>query len=827
MRFLSALLTLIVLAALGAVAGIFWVVHYYGSDLPDFSELADYQPATVTRVYAGDGRLLTEFATEHRVFVPISVMPKRVIRAFLSAEDKSFYEHGGVNIAAIARALWTDLEKLGSDRRPIGASTITQQVARNFLLNNELSLARKIKEAILAYRMEKVLSKDRILELYLNEIALGNHSFGVAAAALNYFNKPLDELTVAEAAYLGALPKAPNNYQPARNYEAAVARRNWVIGRMEEDGYITAAEADAARAEPLVTRRRDETTIFTADYFAEEVRRELLARYGETELYEGGLSVHTTIDPRLQTVADRALKDGLIAYDRRHGWRGPVTRLESLMDWAHSLAGVPAPPGSQPWQLAVVIETTADSAAIGLADGSRGRIPLAELHWARAWVEGERLGPEVRRPSDVLKPADVVLVEKVSEEPKGKAYPPGTYGLRQIPEIQGAVLALDPHTGRVLAMSGGYSFQMSVFNRATQAMRQPGSAFKPFVYLTALEHGFTPSTMILDAPFVAVQGPGLPLWRPVNYEHDYLGPATLRVGLERSRNLMTARVAQAIGMDKVAETAKSFGIVDDLPPYLSMALGAGETTLLRLTTAYAMLDNGGKRIVPTIIDRVQDRSGHTIYRHDDRPCPGCQNIAWTPAAAAPDVPDTRPQVADQRYAYQMVALLEGVVQRGTAKSIADLGLPLAGKTGTTNDSKSVWFIGFTPDLLVGTYVGFDQPRELHHEDTGAAVALPIVKEFLQAVLKDKPAIPFRVPPGVVLVRVNPTTGRLAQPGERQVIWEPYIPGTEPGSGPESSFVLDGSGSTAGPQLGGDGSLVVPTGEAAPAPAASPATSGLY
>jgi penicillin-binding protein 1A len=575
MRILLGILSGLVLIFVAAVGIAVFALNHFGSQLPDYKQLADYQPPTVTRVHAGDGRLLAEFATERRVFIPIDAMPKRVTRAFISAEDQNFYKHPGVDFGAILRAIITNVENLGSGRRMIGASGITQQVAKNFLLTNEVSFQRKIKEAILAFRMEQTFSKERILELYLNEIFLGNRSYGVAAAALNYFNKSLDELTIAEAAYLGALPKAPNNYHPLRQHEAAIARRNWVIGRMAEDGYITVAEAEAAKAEPLVVRRRDETEYVTADYFAEEVRRELIERFGEHELYEGGLSVRTTVDPKLQDIAVRSLRDGLTAYDRRHGWRGPIDHLAVTDDWQRSLAAMAIPPGSEVWQMAVVLQVAADRAEIGLADGSRGRIPLTELKWARKVLEGDRLGPEPKQAGDVLQSGDVVLAERVLKDAKGRDLPANTYGLRQIPLVQGGLVAMDPHTGRVLAMSGGFSARMSVFNRATQALRQPGSSFKPFVYMAALDNGFTPSTRVLDAPFAISQGPGLPIWRPQNYSEDYLGPTTLRVGMEKSRNVMTVRLAQGIGMDKVVDYAQRFGVVDKLQPVLYMSLDHG------------------------------------------------------------------------------------------------------------------------------------------------------------------------------------------------------------------------------------------------------------
>ncbi|MCH8926151.1 MAG: penicillin-binding protein 1A [Proteobacteria bacterium] len=778
---------LLFLALLGG-AGVLFIFYHYGRDLPDYRQLADYEPPTVTRLHAGDGRLLVEYATEKRVYVPVQAIPRRVVNAFLSAEDKNFYSHPGVDFISVARAIVTNMVNLGRDRRPVGASTITQQVAKNFLLTNEVSMTRKVKEAILAFRIERAFDKDRILDLYLNEIYLGFGSYGVAAAALNYFNKSLDELSVAEAAYIAALPKAPNNYHPIRRPEAALARRNWVIGRMLDDGRISFAEAEEAWAQPLRVYRVDPTEIVRADYFVEEVRRELAQIYGETSLYEGGLSVRTTLDPRLQRIAERVLREGLIAYDRRHGWRGPVAKRDlEAGDWRELLAAVEPPKGIDPWTLAMVLGLDAERAEIGFPDGTTGHVPMAELTWARPWLKDQKVGAKPKKPEAVLRAGDVVLVERVAADAEGKAYGEGAYALRQIPGINGGLVALDPHTGRVLAMTGGFSYDQSQFNRATQAQRQPGSAFKPFVYLAALDSGFTPATIVLDAPFVIDQGPGQGKWKPANYSRKFYGPAPMRIGIEKSRNLMTVRLAQTIGMEKVVDTARRFGIVDDMPPVLSMALGAGETSLLRLTSAYAMLVNGGRRIDPTLIDRIQDRHGLTIFRHDMRGCEGCQGEAWA-NQEPPELPDERERVADPASAYQVVSMLQGVVQRGTGRRVRAVGKPLAGKTGTTNESKDTWFMGFSPDLAVGVFAGFDEPRPLGRRETGSSVSAPIFRDFMAAALEGQPAIPFRIPPGIRLVRINAETGRVARAGDKRVILEAFKPGTVP-SGDQA--VIDG------------------------------------
>ncbi len=564
-RLLAVLSAVFLLSVVAAAGGGLYLLHYYGRGLPNYKQLATYEPPTVTRVHAGDGRLLAEYSTEHRVFVPVAAMPKRLINAFLAAEDKNFYHHSGVDFVSVFRAMLRNVVNYGQGRRLQGASTITQQVAKNFLLTNEVSIERKVKEAVLAFRIERAFDKQRILELYLNEIYLGTGSYGVAAAALDYFNKSLDVLSIAETAFLAALPKAPNNYHPIRHPEAAKGRRDWVIGRMLEEGFITTREAAAAKAEPLVTRSRAPTEFVTADYFTESVRRELIRRYGEETLYEGGLSVRTTVDPVLQQMAERALRDTLEEYDRRHGWRGPVGQIEASAGWGARLKAVERPAGQGEWNRAVVLAVDAKVAYVGFTDGSYGQITLDQLTWARAWRKGQRIGPEIRRPTDVLAVGEVVLVEPlIVAEGEAPLDPPG-FGLRQIPDISGGLVALDPHTGRVLAIVGGYDYEISEFNRATQAKRQPGSLFKPIVYMAALDGGFTPASIVDDAPITIDQGPDLPKWKPANYTTKFYGRSPLRIGIEKSRNLMTVRVARALGMDKVASYAERFGVVDELP----------------------------------------------------------------------------------------------------------------------------------------------------------------------------------------------------------------------------------------------------------------------
>jgi len=797
LRFLAYTTSLLLfLTIVGAGAGLYAVWHF-GQELPEYRQLVDYEPPVTTRVHAADGSLMVEYAQERRVFVPIAAIPVHVKEAFLSAEDKSFYSHPGIDVFGIGRAVLTNLQNLGRERRPVGASTITQQVAKNFLLTNEVSIARKAKEAILAFRIEQALSKDRILELYLNEIYLGQGSYGVAAAALSYFGKSLDELDLGEAAQLASLPKAPNNYHPVRRNAAATERRNWVLGRMVEDGFITDEDRDAARAEPVRFSPPPPTRLVEAGYFAEEVRRLIAQRYGDARLYQGGLSVRTTLEPGLQTTAHAALRDGLEAYDRRNGWRGAGQRLEVAGDWKAALAALPVSASLGAWRQALVLRLSGEGAEIGFADGSTGLLAMAEMTWARRQLADGGVGPRPAKPADVVAPGDVVVVDWKQPDKNGKG---AGWSLRQLPEVNGALVAMDPHTGRVLAMVGGWSQADSEFNRATQALRQPGSAFKPFVYAAALDSGFTPSSLVLDAPFVLDQGP-LGKWKPENYSQEFYGPSTLRLGIEKSRNLMTVRLAQNVGMEKVVDYARRFGIADSMQPYLPMSLGAGETTVLKLTTAYAMLVNGGRRIEPTLVDRVQDRTGRTIYRHDERPCPDCREVAWA-GQTMPVVPDAREQVIDPVTAYQVVSMLQGVVQRGTGARIAALGRPLAGKTGTTNESRDAWFVGFSPDLAVGVWVGFDEPRSLGKRETGSSVAVPIWKDFMEAALKGEPQTPFRIPPGVRLVRVDAKTGEPVLQAGAGTILEAFREGQVPGMG---LAVLDGS-----PQGGGE-AAVVPAG----------------
>ncbi len=775
---ISTLFTCIAFAMLVAVA----LFYHFSSDLPDYHELANYNPETVTRLYAADGKLMAEYAIEKRVYVPLKSIPKRVSQAFISAEDKNFYSNNGIDIYGIARAVRQNIQSmLGKSHTISGGSTITQQVVKNFLLTPEKSISRKVKEAILAFRITQVYSKDRILELYLNEIYLGKGSYGVAAAAINYFNKSLDELTIEEAAFLAAMPQAPGRSDPVLHYDRAKERRDYVINRMMEDGYITADEARSAIAKPITLIARDRTELAYADFFSEEVRRELAARYGAEVLYKGGLFVKTTLDPQLQEYADEGLRYALTQYDHRHGYRGPITHMGHFSDWQKQLAAVEQSkkvPLFDGERLALVADTDRGRVTIFFSNNTKATLDRESVKWASG--HGLYIG-------------DVIVVGPTAN----KEY----YELHQIPQVNGAMIVMDPHTGRVLAMSGGYSYGGTEFNRATQARRQPGSAFKPFVYLSAMENGFTPASIIVDQPVELSQGNGMPVWHPANYHGDYLGPATLRTGVEKSRNAMTVRLAEMLGIGKILEIGERFGIYDKLPEQFSVVLGAQETTLVRLANAYCMLVNGGKKVSPGLIERIDDRYGKIIFRRDNRPCTGCaieDESRIQPGLVPPALPDNRMQIVDNRAAYQIVSILEGVVEHGTGYAAHKLGKILGGKTGTTNESRDTWFIGFSPDLVAGIYVGFDQPQSLGRKETGASVALPGFIKFMEKALKDKPSTPFRVPPGIQFIKVDEKTGLPPLPGTTdRIVLEAFKEGEIPGMGSEEIAKIPPSQSVPG------------------------------
>ena len=823
---------LFILGCVGVIA-VIGVFSYYSKELPSTAELKNYYPKTSTRLYDAKGGLLAEFAEEKRVFVPIGYIPQRVKNAFIAAEDQNFYEHGGVDLMGILRAVVKNTAaKVTGSGAISGASTITQQVVKNILLSKEKTYTRKIKEAILAVRVTKSIPKDKILEIYLNEIFLGNRSYGVVSAAYNYFNKSINELTIEEAALLAAMPKAPSQFDPKRNYKRALERRNWVIDRMLEENFVTKAEAAAAKEKPIALAEGKEKQIVTG-YFAEEVRRWLVDKYGEDVVYREGLIVQTTLDPRLQGIAEQALFNGIVSYDRRHGWRLPIAHIDDVDLWQELLAGVKDPKEIGPWRLAAVLSVTDKKAEIGLKDGTTSFIPYDEVKWARKWYQGQLFGGQPASVKAVLKVGDVVAVSQKKDEKGNLKF----YSLEQIPDINGAMMAMDQNTGRVLAMVGGYTYGDSSFNRATQAKRQPGSSFKPFVYLAALENGFLPSTIINDGPITVPQGPGMPMWSPKNYSNDYLGRIPLRTGLAKSRNNVTVLMSLMLGVDKVQEMAKRMGILDDPQPYYSMVLGAAETTLLRMTTGYSMIANNGKKLDPIFVDRVQDRTGKTIYVSDKRQCSGCKGDI---ADQMPEIIDNRPQIVDPATTYQLITMLEDVVKYGTSTKALILKRPVAGKTGTTNDSLDTWFMGISPDMVVGTYIGFDQPKTMGKDATGASVPLPVFIEFMQQALKDVPAKPFKIPAGVRFQKIDTRTGKLANefsdpsatklevinPKAPQQIQysdeyrqrflgqydDGYYGTTDPAS-PQGGGTLDGQGGGAAPSGGGGG--------------ASPADSGIY
>lgn len=750
-------------------------------DLPDYAVLNSYSPPVATRVHAGNGALMAEYARQRRLFLPIQAIPDRVKAAFLSAEDKNFYNHPGIDPYGLARAVINNVQNMGSGRRPEGASTITQQVAKNFLLSADQTFDRKVKEAILSFRIEQTYSKDKILELYLNEIFFGLNSYGIAGAALTYFNKSVTELTISETAYLASLPKGPANYHPFRREAAALERRNWVIDRMAENGYITQSDAAAAKTDPLgVTGRRNGGNVFASDFFSEEVRRQLIEKYGDKVLYEGGLSVRTSLDPELQIEARRALQKGLTDYDERRGFHGPIARIDVSQDWGPELAKISALRDVPEWKLAVVLQVAGSGVDIGIqpetdaagkvvATRATGRIEPSNMEWAYRDAAGKR--KTARSPQGVLSPGDVVYAEPLAQSQT-------SYRLRQPPKVQGGLVAMDPHTGRVLAMVGGFSYAQSEFNRATQAMRQPGSSFKPFIYAAAMDNGYTPASVILDAPLEIVSGGQI--WRPQNYGGESAGPSTLRLGIEKSRNLMTVRLADDMGMNVVAEYAERFGIYDKMMPVLAMSLGSGETTVLRMVSAYAVLANGGKQIKPTVIDRIQDRYGKTSFRHEERLCTSCNATQWD-NQPEPELVDNRTQVLDPMTSYQITSMMEGVVTRGTAAGKIKLDRPVAGKTGTTNDEKDAWFVGYTPDLVAGLYLGFDTPAPLGRGGTGGSLAAPIFNNFMQQAVKHSSPSKFRVPEGMSLIAVNRKTGMFANEGEPDTIIEAFKPGTGPAS----------------------------------------------
>jgi penicillin-binding protein 1A len=730
---------------------LFSTLWYFSSDLPDYKILANYKPPISSRVHSGEGQLISEYALQKRLFIPYESIPKKVIYSFLSAEDKNFFSHPGIDAKSITRAVIKNLKNYFAKKRLEGASTITQQVAKNFLLTSEVSLKRKIKEAILAFRIERSYSKERIMELYLNQIYLGQGTYGIAAASLEYFDKAVNDLNYEEAALLAALPKAPSKYNPYKSIETAKLRRNFVLKNLYENLYINEIEYKKFKKKEVKTKKRKIKLFEDANFYSEEVRRIVNKNYGYDNLYKGGLSIRTPLKSSYQIEALKALREGLEEYDRRHGWRGPITNL-AIKDWKKNVKKF-ITDESLEWQLAKVIKVNKLSADIETLDSKFGSLDFNSMQWTRK-----------KSFEEILKLNDIIYIKKNKKNNK--------WQLKQLPIVNGSIVVMDPFTGRVLAMSGGFSFKLSEFNRATQAKRQPGSAFKPFVYAAALENGFTPSTLVLDAPFVMEQGKGLKTWKPENYGKKFYGPSTLRVGIEKSRNLMTVRVAQEVGFEKISEIMNSFGIYKDVPELLSVSLGSAETTLLQLTNAYCSFVNGGKKVKPIFIDRIQDRRGKTIFNSDKRICIGCEEISYL-KEEVPLIQDNRKQIISPETAYQVTSMMEGVIKRGTGRKLKNLNLVLAGKTGTTNNNMDAWFIGFTSKLVIGVYVGFDEPKSLGKYETGAKAALPIFKKFVKNVVKKKDATPFKVPKSINLVMVDAETGLQPDTNTKKIIYESF------------------------------------------------------
>ena len=728
----------------------FSTLWYFSSDLPDYKILANYKPPVSSRVHSGEGQLIAEYALQKRLFIPYDSIPDKVIYSFLSAEDKNFFSHPGIDAKSITRAIIKNLKNYFSEKRLEGASTITQQVAKNFLLTSEVSFKRKIKEAILAFRIERAYSKERIMELYLNQIYLGIGTYGVAAASLEYFDKSVNDLSYEEAALLAALPRAPSKYNPFKSIERAKARRNIVLKNLYDNSYIDSIEYKELKNKEIKTKKRKIELLEEANFYSEEVRRIISDSYGFDDLYKGGLSIRTPLNSNYQIEALKALREGLEEYDRRHGWRGPITNIDTA-EWQNNIQQL-TPDKSLNWKLAKVIDVNKLTLKIEIEDKEIGFIDFKNVNWIRK-----------KSFEDFLKLNDIIYVSKIKKN---------KWNLKQLPKINGAIVVMDPYTGRVLAMVGGFSFKLSEFNRATQAKRQPGSAFKPIVYAAALENGFTPSTLILDAPFVMDQGEGLKTWKPENYGKKFYGPSTLRTGLEKSRNLMTVRVAQKVGFDQISKITKNFGIYDAVPELLSVSLGAAETTLIQLTNAYCTFVNGGKKVIPIFIDRIQDRRGKTIFNADKRKCIGCKEISYL-EDEIPIIQDNRKQIISSETAYQITSMLEGVIKRGTGRKLKNLNLTLAGKTGTTNKNMDAWFLGFTSKLVVGVYVGFDEPKTLGRYETGAKVALPVFEKFIKKVVKKKDALPFKVPKNITLVLVDVESGLQPNASTKKIIYESF------------------------------------------------------
>ncbi len=745
--------------SLVTIVVIFGVLWTFSNNIPDYKFLKNYKPPVSSKMYSGNGDLVADFSKEKRIFIPFNAIPKKVINAFLSAEDKNFFSHPGVDAKGVLRATINNIKNIMTSKRLEGASTITQQVAKNFLLTNEVSINRKIKEAILAFRIERALSKERILELYLNQIYLGSGAYGIAAASLEYFDKSIKELDYSEASLLAALPKAPSKYNPYNNFDLAKFRRDLVLKNLNQNGFLSLEKYNKYKNQNIKLKKKKKIYLEDAQYYIEDVRKNIIDKLTYEKVYKQGYNINTPINLKLQKIATESLRKGLIAYDQRKGWRGPIKNMKNDDNWHSNLDKKYKLENSINWEIAIVKEIGQFQTKIETINKSNGFINYDEISWTKKEFK------------ELFKIGDLIYVNKVKDN---------YYSLKQLPKINGGIVVMDPYTGRVLALSGGFSFKSSEFNRATQALRQPGSAFKPFVYALALENKYTPSSLVLDAPLVLDQGVDLKKWKPENYGKKFYGPSTLRIGLEKSRNLMTVRIAQNLGVDKVAKFSRELKIYDKPEELLSISLGSAETTLLDLTSAYSSFVNGGKLISPIIIDRIQDSEGNTIINNENRKCMNCDKISFT-GKEYPQIEDNYDQVMSEQTAYQVTNILEGVIKRGTGKKLRDLQLNLAGKTGTTNDNTDAWFVGFTSNLVIGVYVGMDNPEPLGKFETGSKAALPIFREFIEKSIKKSEARPFKVPEKMTLMVIDPLTGEKAKFNSKNTIIEAY----------KSKNVLDG------------------------------------
>ncbi len=758
----------------------FYVLWKFSPQLPSYDKIINYKPSLSSRIYSSDGLLLKSFYVQERIFIPIDRIPTKIINAFLSAEDKNFYNHVGIDIIAIFRAALTNILNLSSNRRVVGASTITQQVVKNLLLSNEVSYERKIKEILLAIRIENMLSKKKILELYLNDIYLGFGSYGIGTASLNYFNKSVNDLDFHEIAYLASLPKAPNNYHPINNYDNAIERRNWVLDRMHKNGFIE-KKILKYKNKPLKIFKRTDNNFYNADYYYEEIRKKLYKDYGKNELYSEGLIIKTSIDTKLQNYADESLIAGILSYDKTQGWRGVIQNISKFQFLQNKPYYNEINPFESKWIPVQILKFNTKKNLVVQNQFEEKLIINLDLK-ENLWLKNQ-----------IFKKNDVIFIEDVN----------GKKIIRQIPEVNGAIVVINPNNGDVLALSGGFSFKLSEFNRVTQAKRQPGSAFKPFVYMTALKEGYTPSTLILDAPYVVDQGPGLPKWKPANYTEEFYGLTTMRTGIEKSRNLMTVRLADKIGMSKILKTVNDFGTFDGISEQLSMSLGSGTVSLLEITNAYAIIANGGVKIEPKIISSIQSKNGKVLYNPNDKKCLDCKLAMIPSEIKLPKFSDENKYSVDPKIAFQITSMMEGVIERGTAKKLKEFNVPMAGKTGTTNKNKDAWFIGYTPNIAIGVFVGYDQPKSLGYKQTGSSVAVPIFKNFAHKININSQNIPFRVPSGMSFVRIDPSSGLPSNNSDS--ILEPYILGSEPYI--NNVYILDNLGSIKNNSISGTGGLL--------------------